>query len=233
MKKESWQRLGIVGIYAIAMAFLESVIVVYLRKLYYPAGFDFPLVASIEKMVLNIEWTREFFTIVMLICIGWLAGKKFYDKFAYFLYAFAVWDIFYYVWLKVILGWPVSLLTWDLLFLIPFPWASPVLAPVIYSIDITILAVVLIHLQDRFGKVKMKLSEWGLFVLGSAIILYTFLEDYAKLLLASNGLEDFMAKVSIYTPLKYSWVIYFVGEIVILISIFAIYYRTTENANII
>lgn len=225
MEKESCSKLAVVGIFAVAMGFLEAVIVVYLRQIYYPNGFDFPLVSSIESWVLNMEWAREFFTIVMLLCIGFLAGKKFYDRFAYFLYAFAVWDIFYYIWLKVILGWSASLLTWDLLFLIPLPWASPMLAPVIYSVDIIILAVCLIHLQDKYGKVKMLFREWALFVLGSAFILYTFLYDYSKLLIENGSISKFSEAVASYVPIKYNWPVFIIGEVLIVTSIGLFYSR--------
>ncbi|MBI2449811.1 hypothetical protein HYV49_05965 [Candidatus Pacearchaeota archaeon] len=237
VKKESWKKLAIVGIFAAAMAFLEAVIVVYLRKIYYPQGFNFPLTA-IETWVLNVEWVREFFTIVMLICIGLLAGKTFYEKFSYFLYNFAMWDIFYYIWIKVILNWPTSLLTWDLLFLIPWPWAAPVITPIIYSVSITILALCIIHCKDKNYKIKLSKTEWTLFIVGSAIILYTFLYDYGQLIfkggfasgfltLATN--ESFSQIVFSYAPSSYNWILFVVGEILIFISIFSFFIRTKKN----
>ena len=96
MKKESLNKISIVTIFAIAMGFLEAVVVVYLRKLYYPNGFNFPLKGFIDPSIISIEWVREFATIVMLITIAMLAGKKLYERFAYFIYVFAIWDIFYY-----------------------------------------------------------------------------------------------------------------------------------------
>ncbi len=237
MKKESWKKLGIVMIFAAAMGFLEVVIVVYLRKLYYPRGFNFPL-ASIETWVINIEWIREFFTVVMLICIGFLAGKTLYEKFAYFLYSFAIWDIFYYIWLKVILNWPASFLTWDLLFLIPWPWAGPVITPIIYSVSITILALCIIHYKDKNYKIKLSKIEWVLFILGSATIMFTFLYDYGQLIfrwgfasefftLAVN--ESFLQLVFSYTPTSYNWMLFIAGEILIIISIFLFFIRTKRD----
>jgi hypothetical protein len=78
MRKESMNKIAIVTIFAIAMAFLESVIVIYLRKLYYADGFNFPLKGFIEPQILNIELIREIATVIMLISIGILAGKKAY-----------------------------------------------------------------------------------------------------------------------------------------------------------
>jgi len=114
------KRLAAVTTFGIAFGFIEAAVVVYLRLHFYPEGFTFPL-AEMPGPVILTEVAREAATIIMLACIGWIAGRRFLDRFAYFAFAFGVWDIFYYVFLKVILGWPESLLTWDVLFLIPSP----------------------------------------------------------------------------------------------------------------
>lgn len=49
-------------IFSIAMGFLEAAVVVYLRQLYYPAGFTFPL-QSMALPALKIEFLRELATI--------------------------------------------------------------------------------------------------------------------------------------------------------------------------
>ena len=134
MKKETLNRVWIVTFFAIAMGYLEAIVVAYLRALYYPNGFNFPLANLVQSEILLIEWVREFATIVMLVTVAMLAGKKFFERSAYFIFAFAVWDIFYYVFLKVILDWPASLFTWDVLFLIPWPWVGPVITPVLCSL---------------------------------------------------------------------------------------------------
>jgi len=127
------KRFVAVTIFAIAMAFLEAAVVEYLRQLYYPEGFSFPL-KMIPMNIYFVELGREAATIIMLAAIGYLAGKNFLTRFSAFIIAFGVWDIFYYVFLKLILNWPSSLFDWDILFLIPLPWIGPVLAPVIISV---------------------------------------------------------------------------------------------------
>jgi len=221
MRKESCKKFIAVGIFAIAMAFLESAVVIYLRKIYYPSGFSFPL-AHIESWVLNTEWIREFFTIVMLASVAYLAGKKIIGKFAYFLYAFAIWDIFYYIWLKVILNWPPSFLTWDLLFLIPFPWVGPVLAPIISSLTMILLALCIINLQDNGNKLKINFKEVALLILGILLILYTFLVDYFKVL--GKGIEQ----VYSYIPSNYNWFIFIIGEIFLILAIILFYLRNKK-----
>jgi membrane protein implicated in regulation of membrane protease activity len=61
---------------------------------------------------------------------------------------FAIWDIFYYIFLWLLIGWPESFFTWDILFLLPVTWVGPVLAPVINSLTMIVLAG-LILLADR------------------------------------------------------------------------------------
>jgi hypothetical protein len=233
ISKESWKKIAVVSIFAIAMGFLEAVVVVYLRKLYYPSGFNFPLSTLINTQVLNIEWIREFFTLVMLACIGWLAARKFSERFAYFLYAFAIWDIFYYIWLLATLGWPKSLLTWDLLFLIPFPWAGPVLAPIINSLTMILFAGLIINISDR-KNIRIKLDEWIMLFLGGFIILYTYLIDYGKLVFAFPNFlnlttnQEFLSLVSNYVPQHYNWILFIIGEAIILFAILKFYTRSKK-----
>src|SRR3990170_1940624 len=119
--KEPWNKLICLTIFSVAMGFLEAVGVVYLRQLYYPEGFSFPL-KPIALEGLSLEYLREISTIVMLVTVGGVAGRNSYERFAFVLYSFGFWDIFYYVWLKVLLNWPPSLLTLDILFLLPVVW---------------------------------------------------------------------------------------------------------------
>jgi hypothetical protein len=127
---------AVVIAYAVAMAFLESAVVVYLQR---ALGIDphalFPAQqpALVGDLAL-IEFGREAATLVMLAAVGWLAGRSGLERLAWTAVAFGVWDILYYGWLWVFIGWPPSLGTWDLLFLIPVPWAGPVWAPVAVSL---------------------------------------------------------------------------------------------------
>ena len=124
-----------VVVYAVAMAYLESAVVVYLqRAIAINPDRLFPLSGpEIAGNLAVIEVGREFATIVMLATVGCLAGRRWIDRLAWTAVAFGVWDIFYYFWLWVFIGWPHSPLTWDVLFLIPVPWAGPVWAPIAVS----------------------------------------------------------------------------------------------------
>ncbi len=124
-----------VVVFAVAMSFMESAVVVYLqRALAITPDELFPLrSADVVGSLAAIEVGREAATLVMLVAVGCLAGQRWVDRLAWTAVAFGVWDIGYYVWLWVFIGWPNSPGTWDVLFLIPTPWTGPVWAPVAVS----------------------------------------------------------------------------------------------------
>ena len=233
-KKETLKTISIVTIFAIAMAFLESVFVYYIRMIRYPKGFNFYSINSLSSEILNIEMFRELSTLIILFIVAILVAKGFYKRFAYFLYAFAIWDIFYYVWLKVVIGWPNSLLNWDILFLIPWSWSSPVLAPIICSLNMIILAFSILFISDKKYKFKIKIREWILLFIGGFLQLYTFLYDYGKIMIRGDYLnyfsslmtnEKFILEVTNYMPTHYNWTIFLIGEILILTAIASWHFR--------
>jgi len=225
------------GVFAIAMGFLEAIVVVYLRKIYYPWGFDFPLQA-ISSGMLSLELYREICTMVMLVIIALIAGKNRLQKFTWFIYCFAIWDIFYYVGLKLFLNWPPSLLTWDILFLIPVPWISPVLAPVVCSLTMILRAVCIVVLQVKGHDVRIKFLEWGLIIGGGVVIFISFIRDYSQII-AQEGLlgkvlalpkdQRFYQAMAQYQPVDFAWSLFIFGEILILLSITMIVIRIKKK----
>jgi hypothetical protein len=163
-------------LFGVAMGYFEAALVVYLRELFYPEGFALPLKIIPRKLII-IELFREAATIVMLVSVAALMARKFWERFGYFILMFGIWDIFYYVFLKITLNWPASLVDWDILFLIPLPWIGPVIAPVLISILMVYIGVKLIRLYEK-GE-KFKLTKFGLIIalLGTALILYSFMSD--------------------------------------------------------
>jgi hypothetical protein len=136
--------LSLLAVFGIAMAHLEGVVVVYLRKALGILDTESNKV-SIEKFpkhYLYIEMTREAATIVMLIIIAYLVGGSWIEKGVFFLWTFAFWDLFYYLSLFILIKWPPKLTTIDVLFLIPKPWIAPVWFPIgVSSITIVSIAV--------------------------------------------------------------------------------------------
>jgi len=210
--------------FCVAMGILESIVVVYLRQIYYPAGFDFPLTFLSPGMI-AIEWTREFATIIMLGVLGILAGRDTLQRFCYFLFSFGIWDITYYAGLKLFLGWPSSFMTWDILFLIPVPWVSPVLAPVICSVTMIIFALSVLCLRGKGYPIKMTKFDWGFLFLGAFIIFYSYISNYTNIIFQNGFLSDFWSLsenkyfcqiASQYYPTDYNWHLFSLGEIMIL-----------------
>ncbi len=163
-------------LFAIAFAFVESSVVVYLRAIYYPDGFAFPL-RLIEQEHLFVEILRETATIVMLVATGVLAGRTGWQRFGFFLIGFGVWDIFYYSWLKVLLDWPSSITDWDVLFLIPVPWIGPVLAPVLISLLMICCGWVVVRRIAAGKPFRPSFPSWVAASSATVIILYSFVGD--------------------------------------------------------
>jgi hypothetical protein len=125
----------VVGLYAVAMAYVEAAVVVDLNgALGQQLGALFPLRPELRSgPLILIEVGREAATLVMLATVGILAGRSAIERLAWSAVAFGTWDIGYYAWLHVFSGWPPDLGTWDVLFLVPVPWTGPVWAPVAVS----------------------------------------------------------------------------------------------------
>ena len=158
------------------MAFVESAVVVYLRAIYYPAGFAFPLTPLTDYKII-VEVCREVATLVMLMTMAHISGRKFWERFAYLIFMFGLWDIFYYVWLKVILNWPATILDWDILFLIPLPWIGPVIAPVSISIIMIVCSVMIIRSIEKGEEFKPTSTAFVIAITATFIILYSFMYD--------------------------------------------------------
>lgn len=140
----------LLAVFGIAMAHFEGVVVVYLRKAIGLLDADSEsgnkeLLEQIPKRTIKIEMTREAATIIMLATLALLVGNSWLDRAMVFLWTFAFWDLFYYVSLYVLIKWPRSLTTIDVLFLIPRPWIAPVWFPVGIS-TITILSIAVFYL---------------------------------------------------------------------------------------
>jgi len=89
--------------------------------------------------------TREAATIIMLVVIAYLSGNSWVEKGIFFLWTFAFWDLFYYLSLYILIKWPPTLKTIDVLFLIPKPWIAPVWFPIGVS-SVTIIIIALLYM---------------------------------------------------------------------------------------
>jgi hypothetical protein len=193
------KNLILVGIFAIAMAYLESAVVVYLRAMY---GID-DLLKDINfkpDIYTFIEVGREAATIIMLAIVAVIAASSKQKRIGYFFFSFGIWDIFYYIWLFIFIQWPKSLLEWDVLFLIPLPWWGPVLAPVLISILLIVIGFLLIN--DLKFKVTRK--DWTAFGFSIILILYTFMEDSISAIFIGEGNLDEIR------PTSFNWILFII-----------------------
>jgi len=172
------KRLGIAVVFGIAFAYIESAVVVYLRVIFHPHGFTFPLevfgVTAEAKRLFFTEVGREAATIVLILTAAWLFGRVLQERTAYFLVIFAVWDVFYYVWLKVLLDWPASIMDWDVLFLIPVVWASPSLCPVLVSVLMFGFAAAILYRCAQGRPLVVTRWDWLGWLVSTGIIVVSF-----------------------------------------------------------
>ena len=233
------KKIIVVTIFAIAMGFLEAIVVVYVRELYYPEGFSFPLQMMPTK-IFTIELVRELCTLIMLLSIGLLAGKRPIDKFSWFLFTFGIWDITYYLALKIFLDWPATLLTWDILFLIPVTWIGPVLAPVLCSLTMILFSLLVIVPGYKDQSVKPTRLSWVLIILGAIVIFISFVFDYTGLMIREGyftkggpSLLDpgFIDAVFTYIPDKFKWWLFIIGEGLIILAIGNMIYQLRYSAH--
>jgi len=137
-------KLILLAVFGVAMAHFEGVVVVYLRKaLGIPdSESNRESVGKFPKRYMYIEMTREAATIVMLVVIALLVGETWLERGIFFLWTFAFWDLFYYLSLYILIKWPPTMRTIDILFLIPVPWIAPVWFPIgVSSLTIIIIGV--------------------------------------------------------------------------------------------
>jgi hypothetical protein len=167
-------RWAIVVAFAMAMAWVEAACVFYLRALVdriEPYQVN-PL--PIDGALGNVELWREAATLVMLATLGMLAGRTWRARVGYAAIAFGAWDIFYYAFLRVMTGWPKTVLDWDILFLLPLPWWGPVLAPVSIAAVMILWGTLVTQSGDPATEARW---SWALASIGIALALAIFMID--------------------------------------------------------
>jgi len=192
----------LVVIFAIAMAWVESAVVVDLRTLVdrlepYQTN-PLPFMPKLGE----VELVREIATLMMLWTVGWLAGHSRPTRWGYALLAFGVWDIFYYVFLKLIVDWPHSLLDWDILFLLPLPWWGPVLAPVMIAALMVIFGTLVTQFDQPLWPSR---RAWIFNFCGSALALFVFMADALR---AVDGGVEAIRNV---LPAWFNWPVFLIA----------------------
>ncbi len=190
-------------LYAVAMGYLEAAVVVYLRAIYYPEGFAFPL-KPMDPGILAVEIGREAATVVMIFAVAWAAARSGWQTLTGFALIFGVWDIAYYAALWILLGWPASLFEPDLLFLIPAVWVGPVWAPSLIALTLAAAAWALWPME--YGVIAPRAWEWALVVAAAGVLVATFIVPATL-----AGVTQLGEDVSL-PELSYPWWGWIVGE---------------------
>ncbi len=162
--------------YAVAMAYLEAAVVVYLTlALGGRVGELFPLRPAFEAGdLVAIEVGREAATLVMIAAAGLLAGRTRLERLAWAAVVFGTWDIGYYAWLNVFSGWPPTLDTVDLLFLIPVPWVGPVWSPVAVSAALVGVGLVVARMTRSGRTVALSGRHWAAGLGGGLLVILSY-----------------------------------------------------------
>lgn len=209
-------RLISVILFAIAMGTLEAICVVYIRQILFPPDGNITNI-PISNFNFTLEAIREAMTIIMLTTTSILAAYNWRTRLAMFFLAFGIWDIFYYIGLKIFLNWPASIMDWDTLFLIPVAWFSPVLVPVLISLYFIFGSIFIIFHEGNGNKLKFNLSVVLLQFIAFIVWFYSFVRNSA--MITENG----------YANVKYSWLLFFIGLTFGICSI-ALSYFKGENS---
>ncbi len=215
MSHEYRRKIVWVVLFSIAMGWLEATVVVYLRMLYYPEGLTFPL-KTIPWNIGVVELGREAATILMLIALAMLAGRRRMERFAYLMMAFGIWDIVYYISLRIAIGWPESFFTWDLLFLLPLPWIGPVIAPLLVSMAMILAGIAILFQEDVGNPLRPSMLFWVLEILCGLTIIASFMMDYRFAF--TNGV-----------PARFRWEVFLAGYLPG-IALFFITWRKTRKS---
>jgi hypothetical protein len=209
-------------LFGVSFGYVEAAVVVYLRAIYDPIRERihpgrspqdlFPLISPEQLKAagpensgrLTIEIGREAATIIMLAAFGMVAGRNFNQRMAAFAIAFGLWDISFYAFLKLMIGWPQSLFTWDILFLLPLPWVGPVITPVLVSI--TLIGGGLFSLFR--GGLPAKPWQWLAMIAGGAVVILAFIWDFRNTTAGGQ-------------PNPFNWPLFLTGEAVALAGFIA------------
>jgi hypothetical protein len=218
-QRPEWLLAGLVA-FGVGFGFVEAAVVADLRAILRPISREsgrtsadgvFPMLtidqlgrdAPVAARLMRVETLREAATLLMLAGVGLAAGRTALQRFSAFLVAFGIWDLTYYLFLKALLGWPASVWTWDILFLIPVPWAAPVFAPVAVAAPMVIAGSAVLLLESTGRPFRVTRWQWAAVCGGGAILVLAFCWDWRNV--AAGGL-----------PNPFPWPIFLVGETIAL-----------------
>ncbi len=195
----------------IAFGIIEASAVLYLRPHFSTIEAPFALklltpetMSAFQASLLKAELWREAATLLLLAAAAAVAARSLLHWASYFVFSFGVWDLCYYIWLNVRIGWPSSLLDWDILFLIPKMWLAPVIVPCVISVIGIVMSVLMVRALDVRGHVRLAVYHWGPVAFSLLLWLISFLNR------SHSGMTEF--------PDSYSWWMFILGAVICVAS---------------
>jgi hypothetical protein len=207
--RAGWTRALAVALFATAMGYAEAATVIYIRLLH--GGVD-PMTRVRTEPPIPLggaEWGREAATIAMLAAAAALAGRGWAGRWGAFLLAFGLWDLTYYAFFALLVGWPTSPLDWDILFLIPLPWWGPVLTPALIAASMVASGTLCLLREAAGDSPSLSVPMVLLVVVGAALCLYAFMAD--ALAVAAGGVEALRGL----RPTAFGWAPFALGYLIL------------------
>ena len=203
-------------VWGIAFGYIEAATVIYLRKIYYPDGYIFPIILA-DIDIASVEIMRELMTLIIILAVAELTFRTFLKKLAAYMIIFGIWDIFYYIFLKIYLDWPESFFTWDILFLIPFPWVGPVMAPLLVSLSLIYAGIVILVEINRGYYFHFDKRFWIMEIIAIIIIIIPFI---------ISGSVDINQTI----PPSFPWIIFLAG---LFFGLVVFHYYLVKGSNVL
>lgn len=189
-------------VFGVAFGLIEAAVVRYLREIGGLGGSDiFPVLQSLgesHRKVLAIERLREGATLILMLTPAFLFSNGYFERLQAFAIVFGFWDLSYYGFLRGLSGWPESLFTFDVLFLIPTLWVSPVLCPLLISVSLVVFGSSYLLIARRRMARSPSMLQWLIALLGGVLVQLSFVNnaDYYM----SGGM-----------PPRFSWLLFASG----------------------
>jgi hypothetical protein len=235
MNRSGFVRIVIgLALFGISFGYVEAAVVVYLRTIYDPIreqisparspGDLFPLIRLEQLQAagphhmhrLKTELGRELATLVLLGGAALLAARNFREWMAAFVVSFGIWDICFYLFLRLLIDWPTSLLTWDILFLLPLPWVGPVISPTLIAAVMIITGSLVLWRERHDRPVEFTHGHWAALVAGGIVLVVSFCWDYRNIMAGGY-------------PQPFNWPLYGAGLLLAIVAFTHAFLRKGER----